>query len=136
MGFVDRSPEVAGTVTALVRVEFDAAPDAEVADRATRQLRGELAGLDVESVRLAAGEAPDGAKAADAVTVGAVVVALSASGGVLSTLLGTLRDWVARRSAGHRVVVTIDGDTLELDGASSTQQRELVAAYLRRHGGE
>jgi hypothetical protein len=132
---MDGSP--ATTLTALVRLDRGPELEPEVAERLTRQLRAELLELDVESVRpVPAGPPPDGAKAADAVTVGAVVVAFSASGGVLTTLVSALREWLARHSTGHRLVVTIDGDTIELDGATSTQQRDLVGAYLRRHGEE
>jgi hypothetical protein len=65
--------------------------------------------------------------------VGALVVALSASGGVFTALIETLRDWLARHGGRHRVSVTIDGDTIELDAASTGQQGQLVEAYLRRH---
>jgi hypothetical protein len=31
--------------------------------------------------------------------------------------------------------VTIDGDTIELERASATQQQELLDAFVRRHSG-
>jgi hypothetical protein len=108
--------------------------DAETCDRLTRQLRSEIAQLDVDSARLdAAGPPPEGAKAGEAVTLGAIVVAMSASGGVFATVLGTVREWLGRQSGRHRISVTIDGDTLELERATAAQQRELLDAYLRRH---
>jgi hypothetical protein len=117
-------------------VEPDAELDPEACERLTRQLRGELAELDVESVVLAAGgAAPDGTKAADPVTLGAIIVALSASGGVFTTVVETLRDWLSRHSGRHRIALTIDGDTIELEQATAAQQRELVEAYIRRHSG-
>jgi hypothetical protein len=101
-----------------------------------RRLRAELAELDVESLALAAaGTAPDGAKGADAVTLGALVVALSASGGVFTALIELLRDWLGRQSARHRISVTIDGDTIELERASAGQQQALLDAYVQRHTG-
>lgn len=110
--------------------------DPEAAERLTRQLRAEIAELDVESVRPGpGGTVPDGAKATDPLTLGAIVVGLSASGGVFTTLVETLRDWLGRSSARHRVSLTIDGDTIELERASADERRDLVDAYIRRHTG-
>ena len=73
------------------------------------------------------------AKAADPVTLGAIVVALSASGGVLPSLIATVQDWLSRSSKAHKITVTIDDDTIELDKATAGQQQALVDAYVRRH---
>ena len=125
-----------GVVDVLVAVAPDPELDAEAAERAARQLRTEISELDVESVRgVASGAAPAGAKGADAVTVGAVVVALSASGGVFTALVETVRDWLGRSAARHRVSLTIDGDTIDLERATADERRELVEAYVRRHTG-
>jgi hypothetical protein len=114
-------------------LEPDSQLDAEEYERMTRQLRAELKDLDVESVRLATTEtAPAGAKG-DPVTVGALIVALSASGGVFTTLIAALHDWLRRRSGNHRIRVTIDGDTIELERASAEREAELVDAFVRRH---
>ncbi len=125
------------SVRVVLRPGLDEAGVAgEVEDRLVRRLRAELAELDVESAALVPGApAPDGAKGADPATVGAIVVAMSASGGVFALLIGTLRDWLGRQSARHRIAVTIDGDTIELDGASADQQQALVDAYVQRHAG-
>ncbi|WP_427921600.1 effector-associated constant component EACC1 [Streptomyces sp. cg40] len=113
----------------------DGDADAEEVERLASRLRGELRGLDLDALRPFAGDvSPEGAKAVDPVTVGAVVLALSASGGVLPALVETLRDWLGRQSARHRVSVTIDGDTIELEWASADERRELVEAFVRRHG--
>lgn len=124
-----------GVVNVLLVVEPDPDQDADdVRDRLARRLRTELTELDVESVTLATGDpAPEGSKSADPVTVGAVVVALSASGGVFTTLIETVRAWLARQPAHHRISVTIDGDTIELEQASAGQQQALVDAYIGRH---
>ncbi|MFC8505066.1 hypothetical protein ACFU3J_29615 [Streptomyces sp. NPDC057411] len=106
----------------------------EAAERLTRRLRAEIAALDVGSVRSEpGGPAPDGAKSGDVVTLGALVVALSASGGVFTALIDTVRDWLGRSSARHRVSVTIDGDTIELERATDAERSALVEAYVRRH---
>lgn len=108
--------------------------DAEQVERLAYLLRGELRALDVEGLRPVNGDAPpDGAKGVDPVTAGAVMLALSASGGVLVALVETLRDWLGRQSARNRVSVTIDGDTLELEQASDGERRQLIDAFVRRH---
>ena len=121
---------------ALLSIASDPELDPDSGERMSRQLRAEIAELDVEWVRPApAGAVPDGAKGADAVTLGAVVVALSASGGVFTALIETVRDWLGRQSGRHRVSLTIDDDTIELERASTDERRELVDAYIRRHTG-
>ena len=123
-------------MTVLLVIAPDPELDPETAERLARRLRAEIADLDVESVRPGPGApAPDGAKGSDAVTLGAVLVALSASGGVFTALIETLRDWLGRSSARHRVSLTIDGDTIELERASAAERRDLVDAYIRRHTG-
>lgn len=108
--------------------------DAEQVERLAYLLRGELRALDVEGLRpVNGGSPPDGAKGVDPVTAGAVMLALSASGGVLVALVETLRDWLGRQSARNRVSVTIDGDTLELEQASDGERRQLIDAFVRRH---
>ncbi|MGW4354646.1 effector-associated constant component EACC1 [Nocardia sp. NPDC004582] len=122
----------------LLRVSMSAAGiDDEHMDRQTRMLRAELAAMDgVESAVLArdnAGAAP-GSKVVDPVTIGAIVLALSASGGVFTTLIETVRDWLNRDPGTRQVTVTLDGESIELDAASDADQHALVEAFLRRHG--
>ncbi|MFF3324544.1 hypothetical protein [Streptomyces sp. NPDC002889] len=118
----------------LLAILPDPELDQEVAERLARQLRSEIIELDVESVCPAShAPVPDGAKGTDAVTLGAIVVALSASGGVFTALVETVRDWLGRSSARHRVSLTIDGDTIELERASVAERRDLIDAYIRRH---
>ncbi|MET8082095.1 hypothetical protein [Streptomyces sp. NPDC005303] len=125
-----------GVMEVLLVIAPDPELDGEAVERPVRQLRAEITGLDVESVRPGpAGMVPDGAKGTDPLTLGAIVVALSASGGVFTALVDTVRDWLARSSARHRVSVTIDGDTIELERASDSERQDLIAAYIRRHTG-
>jgi hypothetical protein len=108
--------------------------DAEAGERLARQLRDELAELEVDSIRNAPGKpAPAGAKSTDPVTLSEIILTLSASGGVFPTAIAVLRDWLGRHSLGHRISVTVDGDTIELDNASAAQQQQLVAAFVQRH---
>lgn len=118
----------------LVVLDPDPELDPETCERLARQLRGELAELDVDSIGNAtSGTIPEGAKGVDPVTAGQIIMAMSASGGVFASAIATLRDWLARHAQGHRISVTVDGDTIELDHASTTQQQQLVDAYIRRH---
>lgn len=119
----------------LLVVEPDPDVDPDSADHLARRLRAEVAALDVDARLAADGPQPDGAKGADAVTLGAVVVAMSAAGGVFPLVIETVRDWLARQSARHRVSVTIDGDTIALEKASPEERQALVDAYVRRHSG-
>jgi hypothetical protein len=121
-----------------VRVVLEADPDTdpEAAERLARQLRAEIGELDVDSVVSMPGTAPpEGAKGADPVSVGALLVALSTSGGVFTALVETLRDWLNRHGERHRISVTIGGDTIALERATADERRELVDAYIRRHNG-
>jgi hypothetical protein len=126
-----RSGRAVGVVDVLLVLALDPELDPEAGERLLRHLRAELAELDVESVRPGpAATVPDGAEGTDPLTLGAVVVALSASGGVFTVLVETLRDWLDRHSARHRVSLTIDGDTIELERASAAERRDLVDAYM------
>jgi hypothetical protein len=115
------------------------APDVDLdeVDRSARQLRAELNDLDVESVAPASSDkAPPGAKGVDPASLTALLITLSATGGVFTVLLETARDWLARHASARRVSVTMDGDTLVLEKASPQEQRTLIKAYLCRHGVE
>jgi Effector Associated Constant Component 1 len=135
-GVVSESTHAArsgGELRLLLSVEADPEVDSESADRAARQLRAELAELDVDVEVAADATAEERAKGIDPGSLTAIVVALSASGGVFAAVINTVRDWLGRHTADHRISVTIDGDTIELDRATADQQRQLVDAYIERH---
>lgn len=109
--------------------------DPETVERLTRALRRELGELHGARMRPApSGQPPPGAKG-DAVTIGAMVVALSASGGVLTALVDTLRDWLGRRAVRDRIVVSVGDDSLELEHATDAERAALIQAFVRRHSG-
>jgi hypothetical protein len=90
--------------------------------------------LEVEAVTSVTSEnAPSDAKGVDLVSVGALLVTLSATGGVLPVLIETTRDWLARHTAARRISVTIEGDTIVLEKSSETERSALIEAYIRRH---
>jgi hypothetical protein len=116
----------------VVEAEPDVDPDQ--VDRSVRQLRAELKDLDVESVApLASEHAPPGAKGVDPSSLGELLITLSASGGVITILIETARDWLARHATARRISMTIDGDTIVLEKSSAHEQTALIDAYLRRH---
>jgi len=115
-------------------VESDADADPAEVDRLVRQLRAELEHVDVEDVEPIGAEAvPEGAKGADPYSIGALLVTLSAAGGVFSLLIETARDWLGRQAAADKISVTIDGDTLVLEKTSKKERGALIEAYIRRH---
>lgn len=130
---VDRDADsVLRELILLVEPEPDADPD-EV-DRLVRQLRTDLKNLDIESVTsVSTEETPPGAKGVDPVNVSALLVTLSAGGGVFAVLIESVRDWLARHAAAERISVTIDGDTLVLEKSSGHERSLLIDAYVRRH---
>jgi Effector Associated Constant Component 1 len=118
-----------------IQIRPDEGLDDETLDRLTRRLRAELAEVEgVDSSALAGQDQTlEGAKAGDPVTLGAIVVTLGASGGVFAGLIGAVRDWLGRTTGRHRISVTIDGDTIELEQATLDQQQELLDAFVLRH---
>ena len=98
------------------------------ADDLAGQLRQELheTGFDVE--RPAVGSAPPGSKG-DA--LGWAQLAVSFSGG-LPALVAAIRSFTQRDET-RKVTLTLNNDSLELTGPTSTQQQQLVDAWLTRH---
>lgn len=131
---VARGPDsVLRDLVLVIESEPDVDPD-EI-DRSVRQLRSALNDLDVESVAPVTSEnAPPGAKGVDPFSLGALLITLSATGGVFTVLIETVRDWLARNTAARRISVTIDGDTLVLEKGSARERSALIEAYLRHHG--
>jgi membrane-associated two-gene conflict system component 1 (EACC1) len=119
-----------------VRLELQADPESDPQDQelAVRRLRRELSELDSAVVRPATGPStPPGSKATDPVTIGAIVLALSASGGVFVGIVETVKDWLGRQADRHRITLTVDGDSIELTRASAEEREALIEAFVRRH---
>ena len=122
------------SVSVLVALEADSDADDIECETIARQLRSELRHVDFDSISEFDGaEAPAGAKGAELAEWGVWLVTLSASGGVLTSLISVAKDWLDRRGGGNRIKITIGGDTIELDGASSAQQAALMKDFIRRH---
>jgi hypothetical protein len=52
---------------------------------------------------------------------------------VVTVLIETARDWLARHATTRSISVTIDGDTIVLEKGSEQERSALIDAYLRRH---
>jgi len=114
----------------------DAGPgaDPDELERLAQGLRAELLELDVETVEpAAAGAAPDGSRAVEAMMVGALVVRLARNSEALGAIVRTVRGWLGN-GTGRTVRLELDGDTLELTGSSDEERQRLIDAWIERHG--
>jgi hypothetical protein len=127
----------AAAMTDAVEVRIDvecAMSDAEEVDELTRGLRSQLLELDVADVSpVRVGPPPVGSKGADVAAIGALLVQLATSSG-LATVVSAIRSWLG--SGGPRTVkLSVGGDSLEVTGATSRQQQQLIDDWLSRHAG-
>jgi hypothetical protein len=123
------------TEPARLVVRVDAGPGADPAELAEQAsaLRAELLDLDVRSVEpLPGGPPPAGAKGAEGFAIGTLLVTLAKSSG-LPAVISAITSWVG--SVHQRSVkLEIDGDSIEVTGISSADQRRLIDDWLHRHG--
>jgi hypothetical protein len=106
--------------------------DPEELERLARSLRAELLELDVDAVEPVSEAAPDGSRAVDALVVGALVVRLVRTSAALAAVVRTVRGWLGPHGD-RRVRLELDGDVLELSGASDAERERLVSAWIERH---
>jgi hypothetical protein len=112
----------------------EAGSDDERLEQVSLLLAEELRGLDVDSVEAAAdGDAPAGTRSGLAAVAGALVVSLRPSPQQLLAVVRAVGDWLRRSPTPRTVKVTIDGDTLELTGASDEVQRRVVEDWISKH---
>jgi hypothetical protein len=116
-------------------VEIDAGPGADEIEieELSRRLSDELLELDVDQVIPAAAAAPEGAKVGDAVTWQTLLVTLSASGGVLTTVIAAVSEWLRRRQQSVKIVLKIGDDSLTLPAPTEEERRLLVETFVQRH---
>jgi uncharacterized protein YidB (DUF937 family) len=117
-----------------VSLQVEAGPDADAEEvaEATAQLRRELLELDVDSVKVPeGGPPPPGSKAAEVLAIGSLIVTLVKSTG-LGAVVHTIQSWISRQQQ-RSVKLAIDGDTLEVTGVSSDEQRRLIDEWIARH---
>lgn len=118
----------------FVDIHDGGADDAEL-ERALLQLRAELTELDVDAVvPRPAGEAPPGSRSGAVAAVGGLIVTLKPTMEAIAALVGVIQGWLSRRGGGGRTVkLEIDGNVLELTGASSELQERLADVWIREH---
>ena len=120
---------------AQLAVALDPGPgaDEDELERLVLGLRTELLELDVEDVEpLTDGAAPDGARGLEAIAVGALIVRVIRSPEALRALTGTIRRWLGPRPE-RSVRIELDGDVLQLSGATGAETEKLVDAWIARH---
>ena len=114
-------------------VDAGADSDAEELAELTRRLRGQLLELDVDAVEPATGgEAPAGSKGVELLAIGGLVIQFAMKSEVLKSVVDATTAWLGRQQ-GRSVKLTLEGDTLEVTGVSSDEQRRLVDLWVARH---
>jgi hypothetical protein len=97
-------------------------------------LRQELLTLDVRSVEpYREGEAPEGTRGGLAALAGVLTVSLAPGLQAVGAVVSVVRAWLSRSGSGRTVKIAIDGDVIELTGASDAVQQQLVDAWVKKH---
>lgn len=108
--------------------------DAERLDTLARYLREELRDLPLDSISTpAAGELPAGARGIDAAMVGSLLLALGQSADGLKSVIEAVRSWLHRGDSGRTIRLEMDGDALELEGATDAERERLIQLFVERH---
>jgi Effector Associated Constant Component 1 len=124
-----------GLIAVQLSVQLPEDADEVDAESVARELRRELLETtDVENVDHSAAQGPSSpdAKGLGGLDWGSLIVTLSASGGVLTAVIGAIQAFLGGARA-RGVTVQIGDDRLELKAASRGEQRQLVEAFLKRH---
>ena len=99
-------------------------------------LREELLALDVRSVEpYREGEAPEGTRGGLAAIAGLLTVSMGPGLQAVGAVVAVVRAWLRRSGSGRTVKLSIDGDVIELVGASDAVQQQLVDAWVKKHSG-
>jgi len=111
-----------------LQLTADADVDEDELSDLTAHLRSRLLESDVTDVSPdRTGAVPQGARAGEAIAVGALVVSLAPS--LVRSVFHTVETWMQHRPL-RSVKITIDGRTIELTNASGDQQARLVEAFI------
>ena len=115
-------------------LQIDAGEDADddELDSLTRQLRGEIEELEVESVDLVKGKPPPGVTRGDATTLGALAVEILPT--IAPKLIGFLQNWLTRgRNQKVKIKVGVGDRSIEVEyspKAMSVSELENLASRL------
>lgn len=119
----------------MVEVEAIADTDAEELAQLTNRLRDELLDLDLNAVYSAsAGEAPDSSKGFALLAAGGLMVRFVLRQDLLQSIIDAARSWLSRQHA-RSIKLTLDGDSIELTGATSAEEDRLIELWVMRHVG-
>jgi len=119
-------------IVRIVDVDVDA--DDDHLERSSLLLRDELGDLDVDSVLpLYESAAPEGTRGFSIAALGSLLISLGPSAKLLASVVQAVRGWLARGPRDRSVRLELDGDVIELTGASSALQERLVDEWIRRH---
>jgi hypothetical protein len=83
--------------------------------------------------RVTGGEAPAGTRAGLVTELSTLLVTIAPTLPALGEVVQVASGWLTGGGRGRSVKLSIDGDVLEVTGATRDQQEQLVAAWLRRH---
>jgi len=117
-----------------LRLAADPKESAEELEVLSLALRRELLQLvAVESVEhVSVGEPPADARGLDLAAIGVLLVTLAQSATALEAMARAVRSWLKLQPA-RKIKLQIGEDTLELTGATSSDQERLVTAWIERH---
>jgi hypothetical protein len=116
-----------------LRIEAGPDVDAEELAELAVQWREQLLELEIESAEpVTVGPAPPGTRAGEVLLAGGLAVMPPQSPGLLTALVETVKSWVVLRGQ-RSVKLGLDGDGLEVNGITRSDQRELIQAWIDRH---
>jgi hypothetical protein len=120
-------------------VRLQGGPDVDDEELAelTSRLRNELLDLDVDDVlpQTASVDAPADSKGVAMGAIGGLLVQFALSPEGLRTVVSGVRSWLGRQRI-RSVKLSLDGDTCEVSGLDSDEQKRLVDLWIVRHAGE
>jgi hypothetical protein len=115
-----------------------AEPDADPLrlDDLSRALRAELLEVDATEavVPLATGPAPEGTRSGLAAAAGALLVTVQPQVAAVVKVVSLVRAWLVRGGDQRKIRLEVDGDVIELTGATSEQQDRLISEWIARRG--
>jgi hypothetical protein len=124
------------TIRLTLNVHDTQGTDAEELSTLTQQLRDELLDTDVKEVSfISEDNAPEGSRAVDPVTLGTLVVAFAASGGVFTTLINTLQSWLSRDEKHSITLEGADGNKITITGRPSPEEKQLIETWKSKNLG-
>ncbi len=105
-------------------------------DDLSRALRDEL--LEVDATRtvvpLETGPAPEGTRSGLAAAAGALLLTVQPQLAAMVKIVSLMRAWLVRGGGERRIRLEVDGDVIELTGATSEQQERLISEWIARRG--